>query len=93
MCRKIVFQTESGIGLWLFQMKDFLPSVWMETAVVNCFVEDVLCNTEYDDVARMEKFKSAMFLVWMMSIPSRKRHHTKWVFAMRHMETWFGETD
>ncbi|MFS7996452.1 hypothetical protein Hanom_Chr12g01130171 [Helianthus anomalus] len=36
--RDFVFETESGVGLYHFHMKDLQPSQWIDVGIVNCFV-------------------------------------------------------
>ncbi|KAJ0906339.1 putative Ulp1 protease family catalytic domain, papain-like cysteine peptidase superfamily [Helianthus annuus] len=100
-CRKLVFETESSVGLYHFQMIDLLPSRWINDGVINCFAsmlnfeekdriggpnmfgqadkvkgtkprlfghtncfdEDILWNGEHGEAGRVDKFKSALFLV------------------------------
>ncbi|KAJ0463626.1 putative papain-like cysteine peptidase superfamily [Helianthus annuus] len=100
-CRKLVFETESGVGLYHFQMLDLQPSKWINDGVINgfasmlnyeekkrisgsnifgdddkvkgikprlfgqtnCFDEDMLLNRKHEEAGRVEKFKSALFLV------------------------------
>ncbi|KAF5799346.1 putative papain-like cysteine peptidase superfamily [Helianthus annuus] len=46
-CRKLVFETESGVGLYHFQMIDLLPSRWINDGVINCFAS--MLNFEEKD--------------------------------------------
>ncbi|MFS7909142.1 putative papain-like cysteine peptidase superfamily [Helianthus anomalus] len=100
-CRNLVFETESGVGLYHFQMLDLQPSKWINDGVINgfssmlnyeekeringsnifgdddkvkgikprlfvhknCFDEDMLWNRKHGEAGRVDKFKSALFLV------------------------------
>ncbi|KAM0066433.1 hypothetical protein Hdeb2414_s0002g00048931 [Helianthus debilis subsp. tardiflorus] len=47
MCRELVFETEAGIGLYFFQLKDLFPSEWIGAGIVNCFASTLNVDERY----------------------------------------------